>query len=283
MDKFKKSNETPISESPKSEHFWLASGSAVNDASFLPGECLANAHSDDELPAMPDMVFDPSSIRDGTPEENNLLMEDDAPLCSVIEEPEPSHSSSKKPMAAVFRLPTSKKNRSRKEPLRLSTPTIGDELPHSFSPPEETSLFSDRQVDKSSKVQISNHAEKKVKKLKQSKSNVKNQIDDEKAKSKAMKKIEEAAGVLEFPLKVTNKKKKLKKKHKKKCGEPISTEPIVDRTLIGVSLETALERNPSHDGIPLPAFFRYLIDFVEKYGLAIEGIYRVGSRSQFPS
>nr|CDS31395.1 ralA binding protein 1 [Hymenolepis microstoma] len=280
MDKYKKSNETRISESPKSEHFWLASGSSAIDATLLSIEGIVNAHSDDELTDMP-LVFDPSSLRDGTPEENNLLMEDDAPLCSAIEEPEPSHSSSKKPMASVFRLPTSKKNRGRKEPLRLSTPTTADQLPHTFSPPEETSLFSALQVDKSSKAQISNQAESKAKKLKQSKSSVKSQTGDEKNKSKAMKKIEEAAGVLEFPLKVSNKKKKLKKKHKKKCGEPMPTEPIVDRTLIGVSLETALERNPSHDGVPLPAFFRYLIDFVEKYGLAIEGIYRVpGVNSQ---
>ncbi|VDL61820.1 unnamed protein product [Hymenolepis diminuta] len=270
MDKYQKSNGTPVSESPQSEHFWLPSVSAAADATILSREYNASTHSDEELTDIPSS-FDPSSVRYGTPEESNLRMEDDAPLCSVLEGTESSHSSSKKPMAAVFRLPTSKKNRSRKEPLRLPTPTSGDELSQTLSPPEETSLFSDLQGDNSSKAPISNKAEKKkAKKLKESKSNMKNQTGEEKAKSKTMKKIGEAAGALEFPLKVSTKKEKLKKKHKKKFDEPVSTEPPIDRTLIGVSLETALERNPSHDGVPLPAFFRYLIDFVEKYGLAIE-------------
>lgn len=50
---------------------------------------------------------------------------------------------------------------------------------------------------------------------------------------------------------------------------------LVFQAVIGVTLEIALERNPSHDGVPLPAFVRYLIDFIEEYGLAVEGIYRV--------
>ncbi|VDP32332.1 unnamed protein product [Schistosoma margrebowiei] len=40
-------------------------------------------------------------------------------------------------------------------------------------------------------------------------------------------------------------------------------------------LDIACNRNPSHDGIVLPAFFRHCIDYIEQYGLSSEGIYRV--------
>ncbi|VDM54079.1 unnamed protein product [Angiostrongylus costaricensis] len=39
----------------------------------------------------------------------------------------------------------------------------------------------------------------------------------------------------------------------------------------------AIDVNPSLDGIPLPAFFRYSIDYVEAHGIMQEGIYRVSS------
>ncbi|CAH8681840.1 unnamed protein product [Schistosoma haematobium] len=46
-------------------------------------------------------------------------------------------------------------------------------------------------------------------------------------------------------------------------------------------LDIACNRNPSHDGIVLPAFFRHCIDYIEQYGLSSEGIYRVpGVHSQ---
>ncbi|VDN37571.1 unnamed protein product [Dibothriocephalus latus] len=53
------------------------------------------------------------------------------------------------------------------------------------------------------------------------------------------------------------------------------------QAVFGVPLETAIERSPSHDGVYLPAFFRQCVDFIEEYGLATEGIYRVpGVNSQ---
>ncbi|VDM05218.1 unnamed protein product [Schistocephalus solidus] len=53
------------------------------------------------------------------------------------------------------------------------------------------------------------------------------------------------------------------------------------QAVFGVPLETAIDRSPSHDGVYLPAFFRQCVDFIEEYGLATEGIYRVpGVNSQ---
>lgn len=36
--------------------------------------------------------------------------------------------------------------------------------------------------------------------------------------------------------------------------------------MLGVALETAIGDDPSLDGIPLPAFFRHSIDYVESHG-----------------
>ena len=47
--------------------------------------------------------------------------------------------------------------------------------------------------------------------------------------------------------------------------------------MIGLPLTSAVELNPSFDGIPLPAFFRQALDFVEAQGLKQEGIYRISS------
>ncbi|CAH8599828.1 unnamed protein product [Schistosoma turkestanicum] len=56
---------------------------------------------------------------------------------------------------------------------------------------------------------------------------------------------------------------------------------IVHKPVFGVPLDVACSRNPSHDGIVLPAFFRHCIDYIEQYGLSSEGIYRVpGVHSQ---
>ncbi|KAB7506456.1 RalA-binding protein 1, partial [Armadillidium nasatum] len=49
-----------------------------------------------------------------------------------------------------------------------------------------------------------------------------------------------------------------------------------DCTIFGVPLSIAVERNPSHDGIRLPAIVRECIDFIEEKGLLCEGIYRLG-------
>ncbi|KAJ1368130.1 hypothetical protein KIN20_029200 [Parelaphostrongylus tenuis] len=47
--------------------------------------------------------------------------------------------------------------------------------------------------------------------------------------------------------------------------------------VFGVPLETAIDVDPSLDGIPIPAFFRHSIDYVEAHGIVQEGIYRVSS------
>nr|CAH8874512.1 unnamed protein product [Trichobilharzia regenti] len=56
---------------------------------------------------------------------------------------------------------------------------------------------------------------------------------------------------------------------------------IVTKPIFGVPLDVACNRNPSHDEVMLPAFFRHCIDYIEQYGLSSEGIYRVpGVHSQ---
>ncbi|KAK6033863.1 hypothetical protein COOONC_28629, partial [Cooperia oncophora] len=50
-------------------------------------------------------------------------------------------------------------------------------------------------------------------------------------------------------------------------------EPL--RQVLGVPLEMAVDVDPSLDGVPVPAFFRHSIDYVETHGLTLEGIYRV--------
>ncbi|KAG5453302.1 RalA-binding protein 1 [Clonorchis sinensis] len=56
---------------------------------------------------------------------------------------------------------------------------------------------------------------------------------------------------------------------------------VPETPVFGVPLNVAIQRDPSFDGVPLPAFFRHCIDYLEKYGLSSEGIYRVpGVNSQ---
>ncbi|KAJ7398378.1 RalA-binding protein 1 [Pitangus sulphuratus] len=70
-------------------------------------------------------------------------------------------------------------------------------------------------------------------------------------------------------------------KEKKKKKKPIQeTEiPQVDvpshRPVFGIPLSHAVDRTMMYDGIRLPAVFRECIDYVEKYGMKCEGIYRV--------
>ncbi|KFP88426.1 RalA-binding protein 1, partial [Apaloderma vittatum] len=70
-------------------------------------------------------------------------------------------------------------------------------------------------------------------------------------------------------------------KEKKKKKKPIQeTEiPQVDvpshRPVFGIPLSDAVDRTMMYDGIRLPAVFRECIDYVEKYGMKCEGIYRV--------
>uniref|UniRef100_G3VD43 RalA binding protein 1 n=1 Tax=Sarcophilus harrisii TaxID=9305 RepID=G3VD43_SARHA len=70
---------------------------------------------------------------------------------------------------------------------------------------------------------------------------------------------------------------KEKKKKKKPTQEPEM--PQVDvpslRPIFGIPVAEAAERTMMYDGIRLPAVFRECIDYVEKYGMKCEGIYRV--------
>ncbi|XP_023363381.1 ralA-binding protein 1 [Otolemur garnettii] len=70
---------------------------------------------------------------------------------------------------------------------------------------------------------------------------------------------------------------KEKKKKKKPIQEP--EVPQVDvpnlKPIFGIPLADAVERTMMYDGIRLPAVFRECIDYVEKYGMKCEGIYRV--------
>uniref|UniRef100_A0A8V0XDD4 RalA binding protein 1 n=1 Tax=Gallus gallus TaxID=9031 RepID=A0A8V0XDD4_CHICK len=70
---------------------------------------------------------------------------------------------------------------------------------------------------------------------------------------------------------------KEKKKKKKPIQEPEI--PQVDvpshRPVFGIPLSDAVDRTMMYDGIRLPAVFRECIDYVEKYGMKCEGIYRV--------
>ncbi|KAL5107422.1 RalA-binding protein 1 [Taenia crassiceps] len=262
MEIHKSTNSTALSESPQSERLWLPSASGVSITNTSSEAYNLNIRSDEELPESPTSL-DHATVFYSTPEESIPPMEDDAPLCSVME--------------GVFRLSTGKKGRSRKEPrdsLRLLVPSgPASELPLALSnlsqpakAPEDTPLFPS--VD-------SRLPKEKLKKAKMRELKQKKKLE----KCKASKKVEEATKALELPLKDPAKKKK----RRKKIGgaDLAATEPSIDKAVIGVALATALERNPSHDGVPLPAFVRYLIDFIEEYGLAVEGIYRVpGVNSQ---
>ncbi|EFP08652.1 CRE-RLBP-1 protein [Caenorhabditis remanei] len=47
------------------------------------------------------------------------------------------------------------------------------------------------------------------------------------------------------------------------------------KRVLGLQLKESVTVDPSLDGIPLPSFFRYALDFVEENGLCTEGIYRL--------
>ncbi|XP_051708117.1 ralA-binding protein 1 isoform X2 [Oryctolagus cuniculus] len=70
---------------------------------------------------------------------------------------------------------------------------------------------------------------------------------------------------------------KEKKKKKKPIQEP--EVPQVDvpslKPIFGIPLADAVERTMMYDGVRLPAVFRECVDYVEKYGMKCEGIYRV--------
>lgn len=78
-------------------------------------------------------------------------------------------------------------------------------------------------------------------------------------------------------------------KEKKKKKKPIQEAeiPPVDvprhRPVFGIPLSDAVDRTMLYDGIRLPAVFRECIDYVEKYGMKCEGIYRVSGTAGAPT
>lgn len=70
-------------------------------------------------------------------------------------------------------------------------------------------------------------------------------------------------------------KEKKKKKKPTQEAEIPQTDIPRHRPVFGIPLADAAERTMLYDGIRLPAVFRECIDYVEKYGMKCEGIYRV--------
>ncbi|XP_029824048.3 ralA-binding protein 1 isoform X1 [Ixodes scapularis] len=70
---------------------------------------------------------------------------------------------------------------------------------------------------------------------------------------------------------------KKKKESKVKLGKKKKKHELekAENPIFGVPLLTALERNPSHDGVELPALVRECIDYIEEHGMTCEGIYRM--------
>ncbi|XP_064471105.1 ralA-binding protein 1-like isoform X2 [Ornithodoros turicata] len=78
----------------------------------------------------------------------------------------------------------------------------------------------------------------------------------------------------------TEKEKGIKEQKKKESKVKIGKKKkkldnVAENPIFGVPLSVAVERNPSHDGIELPAIVRECIDYIEEHGLMCEGIYRL--------
>ncbi|XP_064202820.1 ralA-binding protein 1 [Anguilla rostrata] len=97
---------------------------------------------------------------------------------------------------------------------------------------------------------------------------VKEKPKEEKTKDKKSKDLTAADVVKQW---------KEKKKKKKPIAEP---EPVVvempsPRPVFGAPLVDVVKRTSLYDGIRLPAIFRECVDYIERYGMKCEGIYRV--------
>ena len=80
MDSHKKADNLTASKSPQSERFWLTSANDNEDPFVLSLCGDSTARLDEELPAENSAL-----ARCGSPEDSNLRVDDDAPLCSVCE------------------------------------------------------------------------------------------------------------------------------------------------------------------------------------------------------
>lgn len=73
-----------------------------------------------------------------------------------------------------------------------------------------------------------------------------------------------------------NKTEKKERKCKHEEGSIAEALPI-----FGVTLELAVERSRCHDGVDLPLPLRNCIDYLETYGITMEGLYKVsGTKSK---
>ncbi|XP_067140765.1 ralA-binding protein 1 isoform X2 [Centruroides vittatus] len=98
-----------------------------------------------------------------------------------------------------------------------------------------------------------------------------------KTKDKELKETKKEEDKSSKESKKEHKKKKIKlsrfdKKDKKK---KFDTKKSEEKPIFGVPLHTAVERNPCHDGVEIPAIVRECIDYIEEHGLACEGIYQI--------
>ncbi|PAV85938.1 hypothetical protein WR25_23543 [Diploscapter pachys] len=96
----------------------------------------------------------------------------------------------------------------------------------------------------------------------------------EKKKSKGIKLVSRKS-----TKKILGKWKKLESQEKSDAegnDSEIERTPFCER-VFGLIPREAVQADPSLDGIPIPAFFRTSIDFIESNSLDLEGIYRVSS------
>lgn len=123
----------------------------------------------------------------------------------------------------------------------------------------EGEMDESRGKNKKSKAPFKFPGKEKKEKAQKSKDSVKSK-DSKDAKKDAEKDNKDSKKKKESKVKLVKKKKKAEK----------AEDPI-----FGVPLLTALEKNPSDDGIELPAIVRECLDYIEEHGLTCEGIYRM--------
>ncbi|KAH6931184.1 hypothetical protein HPB50_022718 [Hyalomma asiaticum] len=123
----------------------------------------------------------------------------------------------------------------------------------------EGEMDESRGKNKKSKAPFKFPGKEKKEKAHKSKESVKSK-ESKDAKKEAEKDNKDSKKKKESKVKLVKKKKKAEK----------AEDPI-----FGVPLLTALEKNPSDDGIELPAIVRECLDYIEEHGLTCEGIYRM--------
>lgn len=123
----------------------------------------------------------------------------------------------------------------------------------------EGEMDESRGKSKKSKAPFKFPGKEKKEKSQKNKESIKSK-DSKDAKKDAEKDNKDSKKKKECKVKLVKKKKKAEK----------AEDPI-----FGVPLLTALEKNPSDDGIELPAIVRECLDYIEEHGMTCEGIYRM--------